>query len=148
VSRNNAKVSPVRKAIAYTWWYLVAGSVAIYQFAGTTIRHPLALQVHRPTATGWLVLGCLAWLLHPPLQPHHWIRYGYWRGWKRLLNPILYVVGLLPVSGGVNYAEYKIRHWFHIRGDAPEVWGTLIALPTVGLMPLWVALIAVRVAGR
>lgn len=143
--RNNAKVSPVRKAIAYTWWYVVAGTAATYQVAGTALRYPVVLHVHRPSGTGWLVLACLAWLLHPPLQPHHWIRYGYWRGWKRILNPILYVVGLLPVSGGVNYTEYKIRHIFHIKGDMPEIWGTLIALPTVGLLPFWVAFVAERV---
>ena len=122
--RDGRYISPIRHIVSFTIWYGTA-VVAAAWVAQAMKLHQVSQQ------TGMFVLVCLFLWFHPPSQPHHWIRYGYFHGpLKWPLNVPLYLIGLMPVSATVNYMEWRYRRWLHFRGDAPEIRGTVLALLT------------------
>lgn len=125
--RYRPRVSPLHRACSFALWYGLAGYVAWRQVEGMA-HHTW------PVRSGLTVLACLAIWLHPPHQAHHWITYHRFRGLLYPLNGPLWLVGIMPVSPLVNYTEMRIRRLLGIHVEWP---GTLIALPTVGLLPLW-----------
>jgi hypothetical protein len=120
----------LHRHVSFTFW----GAVVLY----VGYRQVLGAVHHTwPVHSAFVICACLVILMHPPLQGHHWLTYRHFRGLLWPLNIPLYVVGVMPVSPAVNWAEAKLRHLFGFRSEWP---GTLIALPAVGLLPLWIAL--------
>jgi hypothetical protein len=131
----------LHRRVSFTFWYLVAGYVAFWQIRG--MEHGTW-----PLRNGLVVLACLLILVFPyKVQGGHLITYRHVR-WLLfpvcLLNIPLYVVGVIPQSRLVNWGEMRLRHLFHFHNELP---GSLIAMATLGLAPLWLALIVGRAVG-
>lgn len=121
------------RRVGFVFWYSVAAYVAFRQIAGV-VHHTWPLHY------AFVVIGCLVCLLHPPVQGGHWLTYKRFAWWLAPLNLPLYVVNVMPQSPMVNYGEMRLRHAFGFRSELP---GSLIAMATVGLLPMWMALIIV-----
>ena len=113
------------REVSFACWFALAGWVG-YQAVAGLVRHTW------PERTAVFVLVALALALHPPLEGHHWISY---RRPSWLLAPLVvawYVVGVMPVSPLVNWAEYRLRHLCRFRSEVP---GTLLALGLLVALP-------------
>lgn len=130
------------KHVSFAFWYVVAAYIAYRQIRG--MEHGTW-----PLRSGLVVLACIVILAFPyKVQGGHEITYRHLTWWLLPLaipvNLFLYVVGVMPQSKPVNWTEMRLRHAFGFRNELP---GSLIALVTVGLAPLWVALIAGHALG-
>lgn len=125
------------RACGFAFWYSVAGYVSYRQIAG-------AMHHTWPTRYAAVIVGCLVMLLHPPVQGGHWLTYRRFPWWLFPLNIPLYLVNVMPQSRAVNYTEMRLRHAFGFHSELP---GSLIGMATVGLLPLWLGVAIVKVAG-
>ena len=130
------------KHVSFVFWYAVGAYVAYRQIRG--MEHGTW-----PVRSGLVVLGCVVVLLFPyKVQGGHLITYRRMTWWLLPVaipvNLFLYVVGVMPQSRPVNWTEMRLRHAFGFRNELP---GSLIALATVGLAPLWVGLVLGRALG-